>query len=72
MSTHRLSRCETLPNRTRILKRFSHLGRETIQKTPGKSILGALRPTVGNGEVPHGDKMLHFGADPESYITEYT
>jgi len=25
----------------------------------------------GFGEVPRGEKMLHSGTDPESYITEY-
>ena len=24
------------------------------------------------GEVPHGEKMLYSGTDPESYITKYT
>jgi len=25
-----------------------------------------------SGEVPQGEKILYSGADPESYITEYT
>ena len=25
-----------------------------------------------SGEIPRGEKMLYSGADPESYITEYT
>jgi len=24
-----------------------------------------------SGEVPRGEKMLYFGTDPESYITEF-
>ena len=25
-----------------------------------------------SGEVPRGEKMLYYGTDPESYITEHT
>ena len=33
-----------------------------------------LTPSEGviAGEVPRGEKMLLFGTDPESFITEYT
>ena len=38
----------------------------------GSNVLRSVIDSLGPGEVPSGDKMLYYGTDPESYITEHT
>ena len=44
----------------------------TQSKTQHATGLDILFAFLQAGEVSRGEKMLYFGTDPESYITEYT
>ena len=62
----------------RSVERLGHRQEKVAPREPIRANSAQIRqskpdPGLGyHGEVSRGEKMLEYGTDPESYITEYT